>query len=66
MKKLQLFRVKTATAFGLGHFDIKAKSFEDAFLRLGKKDKLTATSIYNLDTEEEMLIEEILGIPFEI
>jgi|LakMenE18May11ns_1017448.scaffolds.fasta_scaffold9812558_2 hypothetical protein len=66
MEKLELFRIRTATTFGLGHFDIKAKSFEDAFLRLGKKDKLKATSIYNLDTDEEMLIEEILGIPFEI
>lgn len=40
MKKLKIFNVWLTTKFGLGTFKIKAKNFEDAFSRLGKKDKM--------------------------
>jgi hypothetical protein len=66
MKKLTQFRVFTITEFGFGCFDIKAKSFEDAFLRIGKKDKKRCTSIEDIETNEIKFIEEILNIAFEI
>ena len=66
MKKLTKFRIWTITEFGVGCFDIKAKSFEDAFARIGKKDKMRCTSIEDLETNEMQLIEEILNINFEI
>jgi hypothetical protein len=66
MKKLTKFRIWTITEFGRGCFDIKAKSFDDAFLRIGKKDKMRCTSIEDLETNEMQLIEEILNINFEI
>lgn len=66
MKKLTQFRVFTITEFGRGCFDIKAKSFDDAFLRIGKKDKKRCTSIEDIETNEIKFIEEILNIAFEI
>ena len=66
MQKLTKFRIWTTTEFGIGCFDIKAKSFEDAFLRIGKKDKKRCTSIEDLETNEMQLTEEILNINFQI
>jgi hypothetical protein len=62
MQKLTKFRIWTMTEFGRGCFDIKAKSFDDAFARIGKKDKIRCTSIEDLETNEVLLIEEILNI----
>lgn len=62
MVQLTKFRVWTRTEFGIGCFDIKAKSFEDALIRLGKKAKKTCTSIEDLETDEQKTIEEILGL----
>lgn len=40
MKTLEKFTIWIPTEFGIGCFTIKAKNFTDAFLRLGKKDKM--------------------------
>lgn len=63
MKTLTQFRIWTITEFGRGCFEIKAKSFEDAFSRIGKTVKMRCTSIEDLQTDELKTIEEILYIP---
>ena len=40
MKTLKKFTIWTPNQFGIGCFTIKAKDFTDAFIRLGKKDKM--------------------------
>ena len=37
---LQEFKIFIPTEFGIGLIRKKAKSFEDAFLKLGKKDRM--------------------------
>ena len=49
MKTLQKFTIWIPTEFGIGCFTIKAKDFQDAFKRLGKKDKLKDGWIDNED-----------------
>ncbi len=60
MKK-QEFTVWIPTTFGTGCYKIKAHSFKDAFLRLGKKDKMKDGWI---DDEDGMshTFSSILGI----
>lgn len=61
MKTLKKFRIWTPTQFGTGCFTIKAKDFEDAFKRLGKKDKLKDGWIDSEDGDTKSF-KEILGI----
>ena len=58
---LQKFTIWTPNKFGIGCFEIKAKNFTDAFLRLGKKDKSKDGWITNEDGES-FTFNAILGI----
>jgi len=60
-KKLEKFTVWTPTEFGLGCFKIEAKSFEDAFIRLGKKDKMKDGWIDD-EAGETKTFSQILGL----
>lgn len=61
MATLKKFQVWIPTEFGIGCMDIKAKDFQDAFKRLGKKDKLKDGWIDNEDGDTKSF-REILGI----
>jgi hypothetical protein len=61
MTTLQKFTVWIPTEFGLGCQTIKGKDFTDAFLRLGKKDKLKRGLIED-ESGESITFHEILGI----
>lgn len=61
MKKLQKFTIWFPTQFGIGCQEIKAKSFTDAFLRLGKKDRLKDGWIVD-EQGESVTFCSILGI----
>jgi hypothetical protein len=58
---LQKFTIWTPNKFGIGCFDIKAKNFTDAFLRLGKKEKMKDGWITNEDGES-LTFNAILGV----
>ncbi len=63
MKKgLLEFHIYIPTQFGLGLQRIKAMSFQDAFRRLGKKDRLKNGYIELPDTDESKSFNEILGL----
>ena len=59
--KLEIFAVWTPNEFGIGLQKIKAKSFEDAFIRLGKKDKMKDGWIVDEDGESKTF-NAILGL----
>ena len=59
MTKLKSFRIYLKTKFGIGCFDLKASSFENAFSRLNSKHKSTLLEIYDLDLEESFYTQEI-------
>jgi hypothetical protein len=59
MTKLKSFRIYYKTKFGIGCFDLKATSFENAFNKLYPKHKSTLLEIYDLDLEESFFPEEI-------
>ena len=59
MTKLKSFRIYFKTKFGIGCFDLKASSFENAFSRLNSKHKSTLLEIYDLDLEESFYPQEI-------
>lgn len=64
MKKttaLKDFQIWLPTEFGVGFFTKKASSFKDAFLRLGKKDRMKDGWIVDDDDESKTFL-EILGI----
>ena len=61
MKTLKKFQVWIPTEFGIGCMDIKAKSFKDAFLRLGKKDRIKDGWIED-EEGESITFNYILGI----
>ena len=58
---LKKFTIWIPTQFGIGCFPQKAKDFNDAFLRLGKKDKLKDGWIEDEDGHSKSF-NEILGI----
>jgi hypothetical protein len=58
---LNTFEIWTPNEFGMGLQKIKAKSFEDAFKRLGKKDKAKNGWIED-ENGESMTFNQILGI----
>jgi hypothetical protein len=58
MTKLKSFRIYIKTKFGIGCFDLKASSFENAFSRLNSKHKSTLLEIYDLDLEESFYPEQ--------
>jgi hypothetical protein len=53
MKTLKEFTIWIPTEFGVGCFTLKAKDFTDAFLRLGKKDKIKQGWIEDEDGETQ-------------
>ena len=53
MKTLKEFTIWISTEFGVGCFTLKAKDFTDAFLRLGKKDKIKQGWIEDEDGETQ-------------
>lgn len=61
MKTLKEFTVWIPTTFGFGCFKIKAHNFNDAFFRLGKKNKLKNGFIENEEGESQTF-NFILGI----
>lgn len=61
MKTLKKFTIWTPNKFGIGCFTIKAKDFTDAFIRLGKKDKMKDGWITDEDGESTTF-NAILGI----
>lgn len=61
MKTLKKFQVWIPTEFGIGCIYIKAKSFKDAFLRLGKKDRMKDGWIED-EEGESITFNYILGI----
>lgn len=61
MKTLQKFTIWIPTQFGIGCFTIKAKNFTDAFLRLGKKDKMKNGWITD-ENNESQTFNFILGL----
>lgn len=58
---LNTFEIWTPNEFGMGLQKIRAKSFEDAFRRLGKKDKSRDGWIED-ENGESMTFNQILGI----
>ena len=62
MKKLQQFTIWTTNQFGIGCFKIKAKNFDDAFLRLGKKDKSKSSGWIEDENGDSKTFSEILGL----
>ena len=65
METLKKFKIWTPNDFGIGFFTIKAKSFADAFLRLGKKDKMKNGWIEDEDGETQTF-DFILGLEEEL
>jgi hypothetical protein len=65
MKTLKKFTIWTPNEFGIGCFTIKAKDFTDAFLRLGKKDKMKNGWIEDEDGETQTF-NFILGLEEEL
>jgi hypothetical protein len=65
MKTLKKFTIWTPNEFGIGCFTIKAKDFTDAFLRLGKKDKMKNGLIEDEDGETQTF-NFILGLEEEL
>ncbi len=61
MKTVQKFTIWFPTKFGIGCKDVKAKSFKDAFLSLGKKDRLKDGWIED-EQGESVTFSFILGI----
>ena len=61
MKTLQKFTVWIPTKFGVGCQTIKGKNFTDAFLHIGKKDKMKQGWIVDEDGEVQTF-NFILGI----
>jgi hypothetical protein len=59
MTTLKIFTIWQTTQFGLGCFKIKAKDFNDAFNRLGKKDKAKLHSWIEDEDGESITFEEI-------
>jgi len=62
MATLKKFQIWIPTEFVIGCMDIKAKSFKDAFLRLGKKDRMKDGWIIDDEDGETKSFREILGI----
>lgn len=60
--KLKKFRIFTMTKFGAGFFEIKAIDFKDCIKRIGHKKASKAMSITDLETDEEITINELLGV----
>jgi hypothetical protein len=60
--QLKKFRIWKTTEFGLGCFNIKAKDFQDAFKRLGKKDKASLSAWIEDEDGDSMTFAQILGI----
>lgn len=58
---LKEFKIFITTEFGIGLIRKKAKSFEDAFLRLGKKDRMKDGHIEDKDGNS-ITFNSILGI----
>lgn len=58
---LKEFKIFITTEFGIGLMRKKAKSFEDAFLKLGKKDRMKDGCIEDEDGGS-MTFNAILGI----
>lgn len=63
--QLKTFTIWMPTPLGIGCQKIKAKSFADAFIRLGKKDKMKQGWIDDEDGESQTF-EQILGLEFTI
>lgn len=61
MEHLLKFTIWIPTQFGIGCFMIKGKNFNDAFLRLSKKDKMKNGWIEN-ESGETQTFNFILGI----
>ena len=61
MKTLKKFRVWIPTEFGIECMDINAETLTDAFLRLGKKDRMKDGWIVDEDGES-VTFNFILGI----
>jgi hypothetical protein len=59
MTTLNTFTIWQTTQFGLGCFKIKAKDFNDAFNRLGKKDKAKLHSWIEDENGESITFEKI-------
>jgi hypothetical protein len=59
MTTLNTFTIWQTNQFGLGCFKIKAKDFNDAFNRLGKKDKAKLHSWIEDENGESITFEEI-------
>ncbi len=55
---LTTFRIHTTTKFGIGFFEKKASSIEDCFHRISKTDKLKATSIECLKSDDFRFIQD--------
>ena len=60
--QLKKFTIWKTTEFGLGCFNIKAQDFNDAFSRLGKKDKASRNAWIEDEGGESMTFAQILGI----
>ena len=58
---LKKFTIWMPTEFGIGCINMKANDFQDAFRRLGKKDKLKDGMITDEDGESKTF-NEICGI----
>lgn len=61
MKTLKEFTIWLPTEFGIGFTTIKAKDFKDAFLRLGKKQRMKNGWIEDEDGESQTFL-QICGI----
>lgn len=62
---LKEFRIWMPTEFGIGFSTKKAKDFKDAFMRLGKKDKMKNGWIEDEDGDSQTF-NSILGLEEEI
>jgi len=60
---LKQFTIWFPTEFGIGCIDKRAKDFTDAFLRLGKKDRMRDGWITCAEDDSSMTFNAILGIP---
>ncbi len=59
METLNTFTIWQTNQFGLGCFKIKAKDFNDAFNRLGKKDKAKLNSWIENEDGDSITFEAI-------
>ena len=56
----QTFAIYQATEFGTGMRKIKASSFDEAYSKLGKKEKSKLISICQQDTGDEKWAEDFI------